>query len=173
MAETNTSNNKFGGRPGKTSDMIEKVVHISRVAKVVKGGKRFSFSCVAVVGDGRGQVGVGLGKANEVPDAIRKACEKARKDMVKVPLAAGTIPHETLGRYGAARVVLKPAQAGTGIIAGGVVRAVAEAVGIANVLTKCIGTNNPHNVIKAAIDGLANLKTPERTKFLRSKDETK
>jgi small subunit ribosomal protein S5 len=157
----------------RNSDSIEKVVHISRVAKVVKGGKRFSFSAVAVVGDGRGHVGVGLGKANEVPDAVKKACERARKDMVNIPLANGTIPHEVLGRYGAASVVLKPAAAGTGIIAGGVVRAVAEAAGIANVLTKCIGTNNPHNVIKAALNGLCRLKTPEHTKYLRSKDEAK
>lgn len=156
-----------------TGDGIEKVVHISRVAKVVKGGKRFSFSAVAVVGDGKGHVGVGLGKANEVPDAVRKACERARKDQVKVHLTNGTIPHEVLGRYGAASVVLKPAVAGTGVIAGSVVRAVAEAAGIANVLTKCIGTNNPHNVIKAAIDGLTKLKSPEYSKYLRSNDEAK
>jgi small subunit ribosomal protein S5 len=154
-----------------TGEGIEKVVHISRVAKVVKGGKRFSFSAVAVVGDGRGKVGVGLGKANEVPEAIRKACERARKDMVSVPLVNNTIPHEVIGRYGAASVVMKPAVAGTGIIAGGVVRAVAEAAGIANVLTKCIGTNNPHNVIKAALNGLCRLKTTEYTKYLRSNNE--
>lgn len=154
-----------------TGEGIEKIVHIARVAKVVKGGKRFSFSAVAVVGDGRGRVGVGLGKANEVPEAIRKACERARKDMIKVPLVNHTIPHEVLGRYGAASVVLKPAAAGTGIIAGGVVRAVAEAVGIANVLTKCIGTNNPHNVIKATLNGLSRLKTTEYTKYLRSNNE--
>jgi len=153
--------------PEQTRENIEKVVHISRVAKVVKGGKRFSFSAVAVVGDGRGRVGVGLGKANEVPDAIRKATERAKKDMVTIPLANGTIPHEIIGCYGAARVVLKPAAPGTGVIAGSVVRAVAEAAGIANVLTKCIGTNNPHNVTKAAINGLSRLKTPEYTKYLR------
>lgn len=153
--------------PEQTRENIEKVVHISRVAKVVKGGKRFSFSAVAVVGDGRGRVGVGLGKANEVPDAIRKATERAKKDMVTIPLANGTIPHEIIGCYGAARVVLKPAAPGTGVIAGSVVRAVAEAAGIANVLTKCIGTNNPHNVTKAAIDGLRRLKTPEYAKYLR------
>jgi len=172
MAESNKTNR--GKRFNKPSDnSIEKVVHISRVAKVVKGGKRFSFSAVAVVGDGKGRVGVGLGKANEVPDAIRKACERARKEMVKVPLLNGTIPHEVLGRYGAASVVLKPAVVGTGIIAGGVVRAVAEAAGISNVLTKCIGTNNPHNVIKAAINGLGRLKTEEYSKYLRSKDAAK
>lgn len=151
----------------KTSENIEKIVHISRVAKVVKGGKRFSFSAVAVVGDGRGRVGMGLGKANEVPDAIRKACDRARKDMVQIPILNNTIPHEVLGRYGAASVVLKPATQGTGVIAGSVVRAVAEAAGIANVLTKCIGTNNPHNVLKATLDGLCKLKTPEYTKYLR------
>lgn len=157
----------------KTSENIEKVVHISRVAKVVKGGKRFSFSAVAVVGDGRGKVGVGLGKANEVPDAIRKATERAKKDMVSIPLVNNTIPHEIVGYYGAASVLLKPASAGTGVIAGSVVRAVAEAVGIANVLTKCIGTNNPHNVVKATINGLCKLKSEAHAKYLRSNDESK
>ncbi|PIR17287.1 MAG: 30S ribosomal protein S5 [Deltaproteobacteria bacterium CG11_big_fil_rev_8_21_14_0_20_49_13] len=159
----------------KSSENIEKIVHISRVAKVVKGGKRFSFSAVAVVGDGRGRVGIGLGKANEVPDAIRKATEHAKKNMVSVPIQNSTIPHEVLGRYGAASVVLKPAVQGTGVIAGSVVRAVAEAAGIANVLTKCIGTNNPHNVLKATLNGLLNLRTLEYTKYLRGNnhDETK
>lgn len=159
----------------KNTENIEKIVHISRVAKVVKGGKRFSFSAVAVVGNGRGRVGIGLGKANEVPDAVRKACERARKDMINVPLQNNTIPHEVIGRYGAASVVLKPAAAGTGVIAGSVVRAVAEAAGIANVLTKCIGTNNPHNVLKAALNGLGKLKTAEYNKYLRGNnhDETK
>ena len=159
----------------KSSENIEKIVHISRVAKVVKGGKRFSFSAVAVVGDGRGRVGIGLGKANEVPDAIRKATEHAKKNMVTVPIQNSTIPHEVLGRYGAASVVLKPAVQGTGVIAGIVVRAVAEAAGIANVLTKCIGTNNPHNVLKATLNGLLNLRTLEYTKYLRGNnhDETK
>jgi small subunit ribosomal protein S5 len=152
----------------KNTENIEKIVHISRVAKVVKGGKRFSFSAVAVVGNGRGRVGVGLGKANEVPDAIRKATERAKKEMVSVAVVNNTIPHEILGRYGAARVMLKPASAGTGVIAGSVVRAVAEAAGIANILTKCIGTNNPHNVVKAVLNGLSRLKSAEYSKFLRS-----
>ena len=153
----------------KTSENIEKVVHISRVAKVVKGGKRFSFSAVAVVGNGRGRVGAGLGKANEVPNAIRKATERAKKNMISVFLANGTIPHEVIGRFGAASVILRPASAGTGVIAGGVVRAVAEAAGIVNVLTKCIGTNNPHNVVKAVLNGLRNLKSPEaHAQLLRS-----
>ncbi len=155
------------------SENIEKIVHISRVAKVVKGGKRFSFSAVAVVGDGKGRVGCGLGKANEVPDAIRKATEQAKKEMISVALINHTIPHDVIGRYGAARVVLKPASAGTGVIAGSVVRAVAEAVGISNVLTKCIGTNNPHNVVKAALDGLNRLRSVEHSKYLRGSDEPK
>jgi small subunit ribosomal protein S5 len=155
----------------KTSENIEKVVHISRVAKVVKGGKRFSFSAVAVVGDGRGRVGAGLGKANEVPDAIRKATERAKKDMISVTLKDNTIPHDVIGYYGAAKVILKPAVAGTGVIAGSVVRAVAEAVGISNIMTKCIGTNNPHNVVKAALNGLAKLRSPEHSKYLRGNNE--
>jgi small subunit ribosomal protein S5 len=157
----------------KTSENVEKVVHISRVAKVVKGGKRFSFSAVAVVGDGRGRVGMGLGKANEVPDAVRKATERAKRDMISVSIINNTIPHEITGYYGAAKVIMKPASAGTGVIAGSVVRAVAEAVGITNVLTKCIGTNNPHNVVKAAINGLRNLKSQEYSKYLRSTNEAK
>lgn len=151
----------------KTNENIEKIVHISRVAKVVKGGKRFSFSAIAVVGDGRGHVGAGLGKANEVPDAIRKATERARKDMISVILKDSTIPHDVIGYYGAAKVILKPAVAGTGVIAGSVVRAVAEAVGISNIMTKCIGTNNPHNVVKAALNGLGKLRSPEHAKYLR------
>ncbi len=156
----------------KSSENIEKVVHIARVAKVVKGGKRFSFSALAVVGDGKGRVGYGLGKANEVPDAIRKATERAKKRMIDVPRNNNTIPHEVIGRYGAANVVLRPASDGTGVIAGSVVRAVAEAAGIHNVLTKCIGTNNPHNVIKAVLNGLGKLRSPEQTKILRSNNET-
>lgn len=150
------------------SELIERVVHISRVAKVVKGGKRFSFAAIVVVGDGNGRVGYGLGKAKEVPAAIQKATDRAKRGMQTVNIVNTTIPHEVLGRYGAGKIVMKPASLGTGVIAGGPVRAVVEAAGIHNILTKCIGTNNPHNVIKATLNGLGQLISPEEKARMRS-----
>jgi len=144
-----------------TGQFTDRVVHINRVAKVVKGGRRFSFSALVVCGDGQGQVGFGLGKANEVPEAIRKASEKARRSMIQVPMMKRTIPHDTVGEFGAARVILKRASAGTGVIAGGPVRAIFEAAGVHDILTKSIGTNNAHNVLRATMHGIQQLKDPK------------
>jgi len=151
------------------SGVIEKVVYLNRVAKVVKGGRRFSFSALVVVGDGKGNVGFGLGKAQEVPEALRKASERARKTMVSNPLVEGTLPYDIFGRYGEGRVMLKPASRGTGIIAGGAVRAVMEAVGVTDVLAKAVGTNNPHNVLRATMSGLISLRSAEAVSEVRGK----
>lgn len=151
---------------------VEKLVYLNRVAKVVKGGRNFSFSALVVVGNGNGKVGVGLGKANQVPDAIRKATETAKKNMHEVPLLDGTIPYQVLGKFGAGKVMLKPASKGTGIIAGGPVRAVMEAVGVRDILTKAIGTSNPHNVLKATMEGLQMLRSAEQVSNMREKKIT-
>ncbi len=150
-------------------DLEDKVIHLNRVAKVVKGGRRFAFSALVAVGDGKGNVGVGLGKAREVPDAIRKGTERARRNMVVVPIEDGTIPHEVLGHAGAGRVMLRPAGAGTGVIAGSGIRAVMELAGVQNVITKCIGSNNPNNMIRATMDAIGQLRSADEVARRRGK----
>ena len=148
---------------------VDKVVSINRVAKVVKGGRRFRFSAIVVVGDGQGKVGAGLGKAQEVPEAIRKALEKAKKEMIQVPILQNTIPYAVTGQFGSGKVLLRPATEGTGVIAGGPVRAVVEVAGIKNVLTKCLGSNNPHNAVKATMEALRQLASPEEVAQRRNR----
>jgi small subunit ribosomal protein S5 len=155
-------NRKRRDQDGEGSNLIEKVIYINRVAKVVKGGRRFSFSAIVVVGNGAGEIGYGAGKANEVPEAIRKATEKARKTMRAYPLVGGTLPHLVQGHYGAGHVLLKPASPGTGVIAGPAVRSIMDALGVQDVLTKCIGSSNPHNVVRATFEGLASMESAEQ-----------
>jgi small subunit ribosomal protein S5 len=155
-----------------TLELTDRVIHISRVAKVVKGGRRFSFSALIVVGDGHGHVGSGLGKAKEVPEAIRKAVEHAKRNLIKVPLINKTIPYEVTGKFGAARILMKPASEGTGVIAGAAVRAIAESAGIENILTKSLGSNNPYNLIKATLQAIQQLKYPEEVLQKRAEKES-
>jgi small subunit ribosomal protein S5 len=155
-----------------TLELKDRVIHISRVAKVVKGGRRFSFSALVVVGDGHGHVGSGLGKAKEVPEAIRKAIEHAKRNLIKVPLINKTIPYEVTGKFGASRILMKPASEGTGVIAGAAVRAIAESAGIENILTKSLGSNNPYNLIKATLQAIQQLKYPEEVLQKRAEKES-
>lgn len=149
-------------RKDENAAKIEKTIYINRVAKVVKGGRRFNFTAMVVAGDGEGKVGVGFGKANQVPEAIRKATEKARKSMFKAPSIGGTVPHFVIGRYGSSKVLLRPASPGTGVIASSIVRAILDATGYSNILTKVIGSNNPHNIVKATLNALRELESPEQ-----------
>lgn len=176
MAERENRRDNRGGndrrdnRPEETPEFADRLVAINRVSKTVKGGKRFGFAALVVVGDQRGRVGFGKGKAKEVPEAIRKGIDKAKKSLMRVPLIEGTIPFEVTGEFGAGCVMLRPAGDGTGVIAGGGVRAVVEAAGIQNVLTKCIGSNNPHNMVRATVTALAMLRTPEDIARSRGKE---